>query len=297
MQPTHHENHTHCLSCGQLLKGEYCHHCGEKMINPKHDYSFFEFIEQTLDGFTHFDSKFLRSFKYLLLRPGLLTKEYIDGRRTKLMRPIQIFIIASVLFYFFMPRTSSFYESYGEFQNAYASGHFNPGNPFKYNAKAKLLPLAIKKVGANAPDSLINRTVTDIFYSGIEERAASLSKNWLFVVVPFWGLIIYALFYRRNTFYTPHLVFAMHLFSFFLIADLAFLLVLFNLLKFNFISTTTHLLPFLILMLAYIIIAVKRFYQRNMVHSLWKGAVVFFSLLTLLLFYRSMITTWVFYTS
>src|SRR5258708_2269115 len=97
-----------CVSCGTKLKGSYCWKCGEKKLNPSKDYSIGKFIEQTVDGFTHFDSKFLRSFKALLFKPGFLTIEFIHGRRMHYMKPVQIFIIAIVLFYFIFPSASTF---------------------------------------------------------------------------------------------------------------------------------------------------------------------------------------------
>lgn len=288
------EKDDHCLSCGEQLRGNFCYKCGEKVIRPKHDYSFIEFIEQTIDGFSHFDSKFIKSFKYLLFKPGLLTKDYIAGKRIRFMRPIQIFIISSVLFYFFMPRTSSFYESCYELQESYRAAYFNPGNPIKYNINEKLRVLALKETGRNAPDSVTGKTISAIKLK-VEDTAASISKTWLFIVVPVWGLFFYGLFYRQNNFYSPHLVFAMHIFSFFLITDMLALILLFNVLKFHVIKSTVHLLPLLFLILAYTIVAVKRFYNQTTANAIWKGTISFLVLLILLMFYRPFITIWALY--
>src|SRR5882672_9429477 len=105
-----------CIACGTKLKGNYCWKCGEKKLNPAKDYALYKFIEQTVDGFTHFDSKFLRSFKALLFKPGFLTLEFIHGKRLHYMKPVQIFIIASVLFYFFFPKASTFFAPVKQLQ-------------------------------------------------------------------------------------------------------------------------------------------------------------------------------------
>ena len=140
------------------------------------------------------------------------------------------------------------------------------------------------------------KTSADV-YARVEEKAAIMSKTWLFLIVPVWGLILYAIFYRQNPFFVPHLVFTLHIFSFFLIADLLSLVILFDILKLNFIQTTVHLLPFLLIMLIYIISAVNRFYNQSSIKAIWKGTVSFFVLLILLMFYRSIITIAALYLS
>ena len=282
------------MSCGQTMIGLYCHHCGEKKVHPKHDYSVIEFIEQTLDGFTHLDSKFIRSFKYLLFNPGLLSKEYKIGRRVKLMRPIQVFIITTVMFYFFMPRSSSFYESLPELKQGYSSSYLNPGNPFKYNVDAKLEKIA--RTGSDTTKATLLKSKNAI-YERIDEKAAAMSKTWLFLVVPVWGLFLFALFYRQNHYFVPHLVFTMHLFSFFLIADLFSLFILFDILHYAVIKTTVHLLPFLLLMEVYIVVAVRKFNNQSWLKAVWKGTLSFLVLLVLLMFYRAIITTIAVYLS
>src|SRR5882672_11646739 len=113
-----------CIACGTKLKGNYCWKCGEKKLNPAKDYALYKFIEQTVDGFTHFDSKFLRSFKALLFKPGFLTSEFIHGRRTRYMKPVQMFIIAGILFYFAFPKSTTFYANVDDMRY---------GNILKYN--------------------------------------------------------------------------------------------------------------------------------------------------------------------
>jgi hypothetical protein len=47
--------------------------------------------------FTHLDGKIWRSFGALLLQPGLLTKQYWEGRHGRWMRPLRIFLIVTAL--------------------------------------------------------------------------------------------------------------------------------------------------------------------------------------------------------
>jgi len=86
-----------CATCGQPLQGPYCSQCGEKKLD-KHDRRVISIFEEVIHSFTHADSKFLRSLKYLFTRPGFLTNEYLAGRRKRYSTPLSLFFIANLLY-------------------------------------------------------------------------------------------------------------------------------------------------------------------------------------------------------
>ena len=282
---------SHCRSCGESLSGPYCSNCGEKVIQPKRDYSIFAFFVQLLDGITNFDLKLIRSFYFLFARPGQLTKNYIDGRRVKWMRPIQIFLVSSVLFYLIMPNSGSFYASYYELNSGYQASGFSLDNPVKYDINGHLREMVYEKYGADLPDSLLNEKANAI-YSQAYGKAPGNSKTYLFLLTPIWGLMLYLLFYKQQAFYVQHLIFAMHIFSFFLLLDALFLFFWFEIMHVAIVENTLHLLPFFIWVLIYIILAVKCFYQTSLMSSVLKGFLAYTGLLTLLILYRVFITYW-----
>ena len=104
----------------------------EKAINPKKDLHLYDFIEQSIDAFTSLDSKIFQSFFVLIFKPGVLTKDYIIGRRVRYMKPIQIFFIASLIFYLILPNSSAYFSDVFEMKNGY--NHLNRlENLFHYN--------------------------------------------------------------------------------------------------------------------------------------------------------------------
>ncbi len=268
---------TSCVTCGAVLQGNYCHNCGEKKINPHHDFALGEFIEKTIDGFTHFDLKILRSFRALLLRPGLLTAEFIAGRHTPYMKPVQLFIVASVIFFVVSPNTGSFYALIDELQAGY-SNHSRLENTFNYDVMNKL-QTASQRNGV---------TVRNAWLSA-EKIAASKSKTFLFVMLPLWAVVLFALNYAKNEFYVPHLVFAIHSFSFFLITDLLYINALF--LFTNYISDLM-IAPLLLLFLSYVITGFKRAFANRWWQAFYKGLLATLSLLVLIVIYRQLITIW-----
>ena len=62
-----------------------------------------EFMEEFLD----LDSRFMRTMKPLLFRPGRLTRDYLDGRRFRYTPPLRLYIFASIGFFLLAATLSS----------------------------------------------------------------------------------------------------------------------------------------------------------------------------------------------
>lgn len=88
-----------CLNCGTHVVGRYCHHCGQENIAPKE--SFWHLITHLVYDIVHFDGKFFSTVKFLLFRPGYLSKEYVKGRRTSYLHPVRMYVFVSAIFFLF----------------------------------------------------------------------------------------------------------------------------------------------------------------------------------------------------
>lgn len=84
-----------CLNCGAVLHGRYCHVCAQENVEPKQ--AFGHLVVHFLLHITHFDTKTFRTLKYLLLKPGFLSAEYLKGRRMKYVDPIRLYMTISAL--------------------------------------------------------------------------------------------------------------------------------------------------------------------------------------------------------
>jgi len=87
-----------CLNCGTELKGPFCYYCGQPDKNLMRFFPALlrELLEDTFD----FDSRFLRTIKPLLFKPGKLTRDYLDGRRFRYVPPLRLYIFSSIAFFF-----------------------------------------------------------------------------------------------------------------------------------------------------------------------------------------------------
>ena len=87
-----------CMNCGTDLMGPFCHYCGQP---DKNLMRFFPaLLREFLEDFLDFDSRFMRTLKPLLFKPGKLTRDYLDGRRFRYVPPLRLYIFSSIALFF-----------------------------------------------------------------------------------------------------------------------------------------------------------------------------------------------------
>ncbi len=95
-----HETPTTCLNCGAVLPGRFCPDCGQRdqpIRQPAH-----VFIAESVSEYFGLDGRLWRSLGALLFKPGALTEAYLDGRRTRYLRPLRLYLTATVAFFFLL---------------------------------------------------------------------------------------------------------------------------------------------------------------------------------------------------
>lgn len=102
-----------CLNCGAHLRGQYCGQCGQRAQNRL--ISLWELLREAFGDLFELDSRLWKTLVPLLARPGLLTYDYLQGRRARYMPPFRMYLVLSLLFFlvaFFDPREtfSIFYD-------------------------------------------------------------------------------------------------------------------------------------------------------------------------------------------
>lgn len=89
-----------CKSCGNEFAGFYCNECGEKIILPA-DRSFRKFLSNIMVAVTFADSKFFKSLWLVIVNPGLLSREFTEGRTIKYLRPLSLFFVLNLVYFLF----------------------------------------------------------------------------------------------------------------------------------------------------------------------------------------------------
>ena len=94
-----------CLNCGTTLTGQYCGNCGQRARSRL--ISIWELMQEAFGDLLELDSRLWRTLIPLTIRPGKLTRDYLEGRRARFMPPFRTYLVLSIFFFliaFFDPR-------------------------------------------------------------------------------------------------------------------------------------------------------------------------------------------------
>jgi hypothetical protein len=85
---------TTCLSCGATLGGPYCTECGQKSVELAAPT--WHVVRDALADATDMDGRVPRTVR-ALASPGLLTLEFLRGRRAPYLSPLKLFLLAATV--------------------------------------------------------------------------------------------------------------------------------------------------------------------------------------------------------
>ena len=90
---------TSCLNCGQALEltDMYCPSCSQ--LNTTKQLSIKDFFGEFLSSLFTYDSRLRYTLKDLLLKPGIISKNYVRGQRLKYANPFPFFLSVSIAFF------------------------------------------------------------------------------------------------------------------------------------------------------------------------------------------------------
>lgn len=191
---------TRCANCGEPLGGPFCAACGQESRNPAR-LSVGELVRDWAGDVLTFDSRLFRTLGPLVGRPGLLTREYLAGRRRRYVPPLRLFVFISLVMFLvlgftgvqFSYRVTSDGEEVVAFGDRFADGGEEPAaEPAAETAEPDLL---------DDPDE-INRRILD------------RSPQAMFVLAPVFALVVWLVHRRRVRYYAAHLIFSLHVHSF-----------------------------------------------------------------------------------
>ncbi|MEM1041487.1 MAG: DUF3667 domain-containing protein [Bacteroidota bacterium] len=89
-----------CANCGHEVVGDFCAACGQKsapLRQPVH-----RFVASAAGEYFGLDGRLWRTLGLLLTQPGTLTRAYLDGRRARYLRPLRLYLTATLTFFFLL---------------------------------------------------------------------------------------------------------------------------------------------------------------------------------------------------
>lgn len=228
-----------CLNCGNTVEERYCTHCGQENVESRQSagHLFFHFFEDL----THYEGKFWSSMRLLMFRPGVLSREYLDGRRNRYLVPVRMYIFVSFITFVILGLLPSPEKFTDDDRPPYPKGYssvdahdfaleFAEGGIVYLITSREYRSLAhydsVKK-------SLPENKRPDVYDDFFNERMIYLSKftplengdrfvasigksipKALFFVMPLFALVIYFFHSRKKWLYFDHGIFTLHFFSF-----------------------------------------------------------------------------------
>ena len=187
-----------CKNCNSELLGIYCSECGQKnteLLSVK------VIVKELTDNVFSFDSRFFITLKYLMIKPGFLTKEYWAGRRTTYLPPLRMYLVLSV-FYFFLHSFMS--EGIIEKIIGKENQTSNSGG-FSFNIDDSS-PQFFHFIVDNLNKGII---VTDERQLG-KDFVVDYMPGAMFILMPFMGLLLLLVYKKKKLFYSYHLITVLH---------------------------------------------------------------------------------------
>lgn len=315
-----------CLNCGYPITSNYCSECGQKA--HLHKDSFWHMAIHFIGDYLHYDGKFWTTIKTMIMHPGQITLDYINGKRVKHLGPIPLYIFITSIFFIITPHLGSEKKDSDHKSQTPAAAsltdHVKDTSPV---AKTDTTDLA------QADDESQNSTVIDFGiaeksieqYDSIqaqleptkrdpmierflhrkliqlqhhdhfgEDFSHGLQKNIpkaLFILLPFFALLSKIIFYKNRRLYVDHLVFSMH------IHTVAFSM----LLLLSLLSAITGFGGLLLVITnimfgIYLLLSLRRVYHGSFGMIFFKQTLLFFGYLTGLIFVLLLLSLYTLFT-
>jgi hypothetical protein len=190
-----------CANCGTPLNGPYCHACGQPV--ETFDRSLGSLFAEGFEHLFHADFRLFHTLPRLALKPGLLTREYLAGRRYSQTPPLRLFLVV-VLIVFLAGSLRELAHPFGPL--------IQPDAPIKTPS--------ISLTGGPAAKAFSNWLNPRLAYEDTHQREFAMAvESWLhriaIVFLPISTLLLGLLFvFKRGIFLYDHAIFSMHSLSF-----------------------------------------------------------------------------------
>ncbi|VXC43601.1 DUF3667 domain-containing protein [Massilia sp. 9I] len=216
-----HRQHTSsCKNCDATTSGNYCHQCGQ--ATHLHVPSAREFLHEFLSHYVAIEGKLWRSLKLLVTKPGLLTREYIEGRRVRYVEPLRLYLSFSIIFFALIKLSGVEIADFGAGDSPQARPPVSaPGATSPLYDDDEMASFKEFKTGAIAQargvDPRLGHGVETFFDRPPEERRQAVKRAFfsytpyaIFFMMPVFAMYLKLLYLGSGRRYGEHFLFALH---------------------------------------------------------------------------------------
>lgn len=233
-----------CGNCGALLDGPYCSQCGQRAASRI--VPVWHMINEALEAVFELDLRIFRTFPKFVFLPGRLTKEYINGKRKRYIRPFRLCLFATFLLFAMLAFTTT--GGFGLVLDPQGAVRLNPPNTgvtASTTSEAEAAAGGSSLFGDPERREEIAQDIesdTSAFHVGLfndpetNERVetalrlktAQVVRNprefvesiidrgpyLMFFLLPIFALLLKLLYVRRGRLYAEHMIFSLHVHAF-----------------------------------------------------------------------------------
>jgi len=235
-----------CKNCDAVIDSKFCPNCGQKA--ETHRLTLGHIIHEFFHLLTHAEKGIIFLSKALLLRPGFVAKEYVEGKRKKYTNPISFLIVTTAAGAFI----------------SYKSGYYQALSRSMSDNNAARMPAAV-----------------------LETMEISINHGkflGLFLIVPLYAFLSWVFFWRPKYNFAEHVVLQSYLIGMlYIVTSLVFIphfLIFPAYAKVN--NDVLH-----VLYAIYMAVAYKQFFGKNIFVCILKSVIMtalFIALFWLLIF-------------
>lgn len=237
------------------------------------------FVEDLCD----FDAPVWRTIIGLTRRPGIVCREYVDGRRRQLANPVKYFLITGALWVLvlstFVPDATEGFEKLSMML----------GTNIRVTETANSTSEAASSAAStsHAPATAGDRIISHI--NDISTRVPAYSNWFVALTVPFMALLLWVLFYRQQMRVAEHAVLCLYGFGHLFLVTTPLAMI-------GLMGTAIGSLVLSLLPVAYLAWAARHFYRVGWFSAIWKMVLLRFAQLMaasiLVLITIAIIVTW-----
>ncbi|MEO1035501.1 MAG: DUF3667 domain-containing protein [Pseudomonadota bacterium] len=88
---------TNCRNCQTPLDGEYCANCGQRNVDLERP--IWALVGEVVKETFELDGRTARTLTSMFRHPGILTSEFLAGRRRHYMPPLRLYLVVSISFF------------------------------------------------------------------------------------------------------------------------------------------------------------------------------------------------------
>ncbi|WP_417319650.1 DUF3667 domain-containing protein [Emcibacter sp.] len=299
------EEYRSCENCNSRLEDRFCPACGQKDVNFLRPV--WNLLEDALGDLLSFDSRFTRTLIPLMVRPGHITREYLNGRRVRFVPPFRQYLAATILCFLALatsdiqlfetqtidwdPMADEQAENPAEDKSGkpkiVVRNLADPGKTESTGVEEELSTMPSDRETDGKWKAITSKVITG--WNRVSDNPALMNRviaEWIprlmFLLLPVYAFIFKIFYIFSKRYYFEHLIFSLHAHAF------VFLYFTVMVVLYQFVEPVRPLLSWLMLYIpVYLLIAMKKVYRQGWFMTVSKALVISF-VYSLLLFAGSL---------